>query len=182
MAKLISKTYGEALFELAVEEDKTDLFMEEIKAILDIMRQNPDFSALLNHPKIVKEEKIQVMENVYKGRISEELVSFFALIIQKDRYRDIEAILTYFLDRIKEYKGIGVAYVTTALPLDEQQKKVIEEKLLKTTAFREMEMNYAVDQTLIGGMTIRIGDRVVDSSVQNKLNELQRQLMKIQLG
>ena len=182
MAKLISKTYGEALFELAVEEEKTELFMEEIKALLDIMKQNPDFSILMNHPKIAKEEKVQVIKKVFEGRISDELVAFFSLIIQKDRYREIEAILTYFLDRMKEFKGIGVAYVTTPLQLSDNEKDEVEKKLLETSKFQSMEMHYSIDEKLIGGMIIRIGDRVVDSSVQNKLNELQRDLMKIQLG
>ena len=59
MAKLISKTYGEALFELAVEENKVDVFEQEISAILEILNQNPDFLQLLNHPKISKEEKLR---------------------------------------------------------------------------------------------------------------------------
>ena len=58
----------------------------------------------------------------------------------------------------------------------------MEEKLLTTTGFKEMEMHYQLKKELIGGMVIRIGDRVVDSSVQNKLDDLKKQLLKIQLG
>lgn len=182
MAKLISKTYGEALFELAVEESKVDAFIEEIKGIRGILAENPQFGNLMNHPKISKEEKIQVMENVFKGRIMDELTGFFSLIIMKDRYKDIESILTYFLDRVKELKGIGVAYVTTAVKLSDVQKKQIEQKLLDTAGYKIMEMHYQEDAGLIGGMVIRIGDRVVDSSIRTKLGELERQLMKIQLA
>ena len=60
-------------------------------------------------------------------------------------------------------------------------KQEIEEKLIETTSFREMEMHYEVDEKLIGGLIIRIGDRVVDSSIMTKLYKLERQLMKIQL-
>ena len=66
MAKLISKTYGEALFELAVEENKTSLFLEEVKGLLAILRENKDLGQFMNHPKIPKEEKIQVIENIFK--------------------------------------------------------------------------------------------------------------------
>ncbi|MBO5292180.1 MAG: F0F1 ATP synthase subunit delta [Lachnospiraceae bacterium] len=182
MAKLISKTYGEALFELAVEENKTDVFLEEITEIRRVLAENPEFSALMNHPKITKEEKTEVMENVFKGRISDELTGFFSIIIAKDRYKEIDSILLYFLDEVKALKGIGVAYVTTAVPLREEQKRKVEEKLLATTDYKKMEMHYAVDQKLIGGMVIRIGDRVVDSSVSSKLDKLSKQLMKIQLA
>lgn len=182
MAKLISKTYGEALFELAVEDGKVDIFMEEISELIKVLKREEDFSKLMNHPKIPKEEKVQVAQNVFTGRISEEIVGFLTLIIQKDRYGEAEAILEYFLNQVKEYKGIGVAYVTTAVALTEIQKKQIEERLLQTTKYRQMEMHFSEEKALIGGMVIRIGDRVVDSSISTKLDELQRQLMKIQLG
>lgn len=182
MAKLISKTYGEAIFELAVEEEKVDDFMEEIQAIVLILADNKEFASLMSHPKIIKEEKVQIMETVFKGRISNELVGFLDLIITKDRYREIDDILQYFLMKVKELKGIGIAYVTTAIMLKEIQKKQVEEKLLATTSFKSMEMHYMEDEKLIGGMVIRIGGRVVDSSVLTKLNELQKQLLKIQLA
>ena len=182
MAKLVSKTYGEALFELAVEEDKIDAFTEEIVEIRKILAQNPDFSKFMNHPKILKEEKTEVLENVLKGRISDELTGFLTLIITKDRYREIDAIMDYFLTEVKKYKGIGIAYVTTASELREEQKARIEQRLLETTDYKKMEMHYAVEESLIGGMVIRIGDRVIDSSIQTKLSELTRQLMKIQLS
>ena len=182
MAKLISKTYGEALFELAVEEGKVDVFLEEISQLLEILKKEDEFTKMMNHPKILKEDKIKVVENVFKGRISDEIVGFLTLIIQKERYSEAEAILEYFLDQVKEYKGIGVAYVKTAVALTEIQKKQIEERLLHTTKYRQMEMHFSEDKSLIGGMVIRIGDRVVDSSISTKLGELERQLMKIQLG
>jgi len=181
MAKLISKTYGEALFELAVSENKTDTFTEEIEAVLKVLKENPEFSDIMNHPKILKEEKLQIIETVFKGRISDELTGFIRLIVEKDRYRQIREIMQFFLDEVKSLKGIGVAYVSSALPLREEQKKQIEEKLLETTAFKSMEMHYQTEESLIGGLVIRIGDRVVDSSIRTKLSELKKQLMKIQL-
>ena len=181
MAKLISKTYGEAIFELAVSENKTDIFMEEILMILQVLDENPQFADIMNHPKIMKEEKLQVVAEVFKGRISEELTGFIRLIVTKDRYGSIKEILNYFLDQVKNLKGIGVAYVTSAVPLREEQCKAIEEKLLATAGFKTMEMHYLVDEKLIGGLVIRIGDRVVDSSISTKLATLERQLLKIQL-
>lgn len=71
--------------------------------------------------------------------------------------------------------------VTTAVPLKDSQREAVEKRLLETTQYRSMEMHYSVDASLIGGMVIRIGDRVVDSSISTKLNELQRDLLKIQL-
>lgn len=181
MAKLISKTYGDALFELAVEKDKVDVLLEEIEQLKGVLSENEDFGRLMNHPKIIKEEKIQVAKDVFTGRISDELLGFLTIIITKDRYKDIDAILDYFIAEVKRYKGIGIATVTTAVPLKEEQCKKIEQKLLDTTQYTKMEMHYNLDESLIGGMVVRIGDRVVDSSIKTKLSELQKELLKVQL-
>ncbi len=181
MAKLISKTYGDALFELAVEEDRVDALLEEIEQLQKVLSENAEFGRLMNHPKVIKEEKIQVAKNVFEGRMSDELLGFLIIIISKDRYKDIDAILDYFIAEVKQYKGIGIATVTTAVPLREEQCKEVEQRLLDTTSYTTMEMNYMLDKSLIGGMVIRIGDRVVDSSIKTKLNELQKELLKVQL-
>jgi len=181
MAKLISKTYGEALYELAMEDNKAEAFLEEVTAVRDILRENREFDKLMNHPKVRKEEKAEVMENVFKGRVSDEILGFLLLVLQKERYKELDKIFQYFIEKVKEAKGIGVAYVTAAMELSEVQKKRIEEKLLETTSYKQMEMHYATDEKLIGGMVIRIKDRVVDSSVRTKLAELTKQLYQIQL-
>ena len=181
MAKLISKTYGDALFELAVEENKVDVLLDEIGQLQSILKENDEFGKLMTHPKINKEEKLKVAENIFKGRVSDELLGFLTIVISKDRYQDIDEILDYFITEVKKYKGIGVATVTTAIPLREEQCKKIEQRLLDTTEYKTMEMHYELNTTLIGGMVIRIGDRVVDSSISTKLNELQKELLKVQI-
>ncbi len=181
MAKLISKTYGDALFELAVEEEKVDVLSEEILEVKKVLDENQEFGRLMNHPKIIKEEKIQLAQQVFGDRISKEIMGFLTIIISKDRYRNIDEILDYFIAEVKKYKGIGVATVTTAVPLKEEQRKSVEKKLLDTTEYKSMEMHYETDASLIGGMIIRIGDRVVDSSIRTKLTELERTLLKVQV-
>lgn len=181
MAKLISKTYGDALFELALEKKCEDSLLSEAEEVLKALSENPDFSKLMTHPKILKEEKLKILEAVFKGRVSDELTGFMTIIIKKDRFVEMEEIFYYFISRVKEHKGIGVAYVTTPFALDEIKKAAVKERLLATTSYQKMEIHYNVEEGLIGGMVIRIGDRVVDSSIRTKLEELKRQLLKVQL-
>ena len=182
MAKLISKTYGDALFELAVEEEKVDVLSEEILEVKRVLDENQEFGRLMNHPKIIKEEKIRMAQEIFESRVSKELMGFLTIIITKDRYKNIDEILDYCIAEVKKYKGIGIATVTTAVALSAEQQKKIEQKLLDTTDYKSMEMNYQTDPALIGGMIIRIGDRVVDSSIRTKLSELQRELLKVQVS
>ena len=152
MAKLISKTYADALFDIAIEENQVDALEKEVTLLCQVLQENPELSSLMNHPQILK-----------------------------DRYRELDAVLNQFLCNVKEYKGIGVAQVTSASVLTEAQKKAVEDKLLETTAYDSMEMHYTVDASLIGGLVIRIGDRVVDSSVKTKLDVLTKDLLKVQV-
>lgn len=181
MAKLTAKTYGNALFELAIEENQIETLAEEVKVLQDLLEEHPDFSALMNHPQIQKEEKIQIAENVFSGSVSDTLMGFIRIILQKDRYQEIGEILDFFIEEVKIYRKIGTAYVTSAMPLSSVQKKDLEEKLLETTSFEKMEMHYRVDESLIGGMIIRIGDRVVDNSVKRQLERLTKQMLDANL-
>lgn len=184
MAKLVSKTYGEALFEVAMEAgaDKALELMEEIAGVEKILAENPQFDELMKHPGIPKQEKLEVAETVFQGRVSEELNSFLKVVLSKERYRDLPAIFAYFTARVKESQKIGIAYVTTAVELTETQKAAVEAKLLETAGYKKMEMHFDTDTAIIGGMVIRVGDRVVDSSIRTKLDGLTKQLLQIQLG
>ncbi len=182
MAKLISKTYGDALFDLGVESGKLDSFFEQVDMLSKLFADNPDLITLLTHPKITGEEKLSVIENTFKGNIDDEILGFLSLIVEKDRAKDITGIFGYFRQRVYEYKKIGIVYVTSAQAIDENQKKKIENKLLSTTGYKSLEVSYDVDEKLIGGMTIRIGDRVVDSSIKNKLEKMTGELRKVSLA
>ena len=102
--------------------------------------------------------------------------------MEKDRQNELSGILEYFIAKTKEYLKIGIVYVTTPMELSAQQKADVEKKLSDTTGFTTLEMNYSIDKSLIGGMVIRIGDRVVDTSIKTKLAELTKDLNKIQLA
>lgn len=182
MAKLVSKTYGDALFETCMEMGSLDQVYEEVKAVLEILKTDDDLNKFMNHPKVVKEDKIKVIEDSFTGRVSKELVGLMALVASKGRYAEMASIFEYFIDLVKKEKKIGMVHVTTAFELKEAQKADVEKRILDTTVYRSLEMDYVVDESLIGGMVIRIGDRVVDSSIKTQLYELSKELYKIQLA
>ena len=163
MAKLVSKTYGDALFELALSKDVLKDIWDEVTAVGQIWKDNADLESLMEHPRIDIEEKVQLIKNIFEGRVSDIMTGFLVTVLEKGRASELENIFDYFTDRAREYYNIGVAYVTSAVELNDSQKKQVEPKL-------------------IGGMIIRIGDRVMDNSIRNKLNTLSRTLTGIQLN
>ena len=182
MAKLVSKVYGDALFETAMEKDRIDVLYEEIISLVPVLEGNPELMALLNNPRIVKEEKVTIIHQVFEGRVEEELMGFLTVVVEKDRQNDLIPIFAYFIQRVKEYKRIGTVSVTSAVELSEEQKARLQEKLLETTDYVMFEMNYQIDSALIGGMVIRIGDRVVDSSIRTRLYEMKKELSQLQMA
>lgn len=182
MAKVIANTYGDALFDLCRETDSLDIVEAEIKTVKEALKENPDLFKFLNSPKIRKEEKISMIEKVFQGRTQDHVTGFLVIIVEKDRYNEIDNIFDYFLAKVREYKNIGVALVTSAMELNEEQKTKIEQKLLATTKYESIQIQYEVDKKLLGGLVIRIGDRVVDSSLQSRLRNLSKQLRNIQMS
>ena len=182
MAKLVARIYGEALLETAVETKKAQVMLEEIAAVNEIFEQNPEFDTLMKHPGIPKQEKAAVMERVFRGRVCDEITGFLKLLVEKERYSQLSAIFRYFTEQMKRLQKTGVAYVTTAAELTKDQRQQVERRLLETTGYVRLELHYDMDPLLIGGMVIRIDDRVVDSSIRTKLDRLTKQLLNIQLG
>ncbi len=169
------------MFELALETGQTDSLYEEAKRMLVIVRKNEDLAKMMNHPKIVIEEKQKIIEKIFQGRASREMTGLMMMIISKGHYNEFDSVLEYFITQVKEYKKIGTAYITSAMELSLMQKDAIRRKLLETTDYVQFEMVYATDPSLIGGIVIRIGDRVVDGSVKSRLERLTSELSKIKL-
>ena len=101
MAKLIAGTYGDALFELAVEQNLTDSLMQEIDFLQTVLKENSDFEKILMHPEIPKQKKLQLIENVFKGRISDALTGFLRIVVTKGRYENLPDIFAYFIEWVK---------------------------------------------------------------------------------
>ena len=145
MAKLVSNVYGDALFELAVESGKVDDFLEEARGVIEVVNTNDGFSQMMNHPKINKEEKLQIIDDIFKGRVSNEMVGLLRMLEEKDHIKETENVLNYFIEKVYDYKKIGRATVSTPLELTDAQKSEVEKRLLQTTEYSSFIMNYIVD-------------------------------------
>lgn len=172
MGKLVANVYGDALFSLALEENALPAIWEEVKFISKVCRENEELSSIMAYPGMTSDEKQEMLENVFKESLSRTMMGFLAILVQKKHFDEILSVLDYFQRKAKEYDKIGIAYVTTALPASNEQKESIEKKLLEVTPYKSFEMHFNEDRELIGGMVVRIGDRIVDDSIRAKLDEM----------
>ncbi|MCR5702957.1 MAG: ATP synthase F1 subunit delta [Lachnospiraceae bacterium] len=177
MARQVNTTYGSALFEVAMETNTLDSTLEEVLFVKQTFLENEELMKLLLHPNIEKESKISVVESIYKGKVADEITGLLTMLINKGHQKDIVSVLDYVISAIKEQKGIGIAHISSAVELTKEQKDKIEQKLLDTTDYKEIEGNYNVDKSLIGGLVIRISDTVVDSSLKTQIANMSKSLL-----
>ena len=181
MAKLVSKVYGDALFELAVENNNLGTIWDEVRTVSEALDANPDFLPTLKHPDMSMEKKQELVESIFKGKLSTDVMGLLDVMIRKNRIGELPSVLVYFDERAKERQKIGVVEVRTPVELSEADRKKVEARVLEVTDFASLEMKYKTDKSLLGGMVIRIGDQVLDNSIRSKLDSLSRQLSGVRL-
>ena len=173
-----SKELSEKLNHISSYSNKSNY--EQAKERLSALN-NEAFIDIMNHPEMTREKELAMMDEVFGGKVSDVMMGFLQVLVKKGRFGEIESVLEYFDKRAKEYKKIGVVYVTTPAELSDAQKQKIEARLSETSSYETLEMNYNVDASLLGGIRIRIDDRVVDNTIRTKLEEMTRKLSKVRV-
>ena len=181
MAKLVVKRYATALFDLAASEGAMAKYEEEVKVIVKALHDEPDFMAVLQDHKVTRENKINIVETVFTDKVSSPIVGLLALLVNKGRQSEILNVLEAFLDMVKAESGIIKAVVTSAIPLKEAQLEALREKLEASTKSK-IELETIVDSSIIAGLVVRVGDKVVDASYKGEMQTLKKQLSKLKLA
>lgn len=171
----ISKAYADALFELSIEENILDEIMEEIGGLSQIFSQNADFVKLLNAPTVTKEEKCQITDNVFSGKINKNLLNFIKVMIGRKDTAEIKASFTDFEKLYNRHNNIEKAVATTAVPMSEELKEKLVEKLKSLTG-KNILLTNRVDPACLGGVILQMEDIQFNDSISAKLETLKNQL------
>ena len=182
MAKLVSKVYGDALFSLALEENQVDDLWKEAAMMREALDSNPEFMSILCHPELIMEKKLALLEDVFQKGLSQNMMGLLNVLVKKGRIGEILSVLDYFMEKVMAYRKIGEVKVQTPMPLSEEQREKIENKLLEVSEYETLSVDYQVDESLLGGIVIRIGNRVLDNSIRSQLDAMTRDLSKVKLS
>lgn len=171
MASVVAQSYADALFSIALEEGKLGLYKEQLCDIQTQLQEHPDFMRVLTHPKIAKDEKKEVLANVFEKDIEHTVCNFLKLLIDKGRFQNLSDITKEFVKRYNKENNIVVAMVKSAKALQDKEidrlQSMLEKKLNK-----KVEMRLFVDEDLIAGIRIKIGDQVLDNTAKNRMDAL----------
>ena len=173
---VVNERYGEALLELAGNDETVREYLDEAKLLLKLFDENPELPALFVNPKIGLEEKEQVVRNCFEGRLSHDVVGLIVMLLRNGRATELRGVLEYIIAGAKEKLGIAIVFVESAAPLNDGIKKALEAKIIATTRYRSLEMHYSTDKNLIGGMKVRLGDRILDNTIDTKIKLLRTEL------
>ena len=176
MAEIIAKRYGNALFDLAIENNEIETIEKELKTLEKVLESENNLITVLNSSQISQKEKSELINNIFNNDISETLLGLINIVIKKGRQKNLTEIIKYSIEKINEYRGNLKVCVTSVKPLTEDKKNKIINKLSKITK-KNIILEEIVDKSLIGGLIIKIGDRVIDNSVKGKLNSMRKQLL-----
>lgn len=177
----VHKSYAVALFELANEAKQLELYQEETKAISNILKDNKEFLNLLTNQFINKEDKKQLLDNVFKNKVDAMVLNFLKLLVDKQRFNITLDVFKEFNSLANDYRGIKEGVLYTASLLDEAKVKAIEAKIAQKIG-KKVELTMVKDETLIGGFKVVISDLVIDNSIKNKLESLKNDLVEEKVG
>lgn len=172
MISTISKTYAKALLESA---DNANLLKEQLKQILEVVNSSPDLKIVITNSSISIAKKLEIIDSVFGGKIESKLLNFIKILIEKNRFCELEAIYEAFKQMIEQLSNMKTVEVTSPIKLNFENKSNVLFKLEHKLGC-EIKPIWKVDESLIAGLTFKIDDSVIDTSIRAKLENLSKNI------
>ncbi|HTF30382.1 MAG TPA: ATP synthase F1 subunit delta, partial [Flavitalea sp.] len=153
--------YAKSLIGLAIERNELDKVYEDMLYLQSLIKQSKEFLVILRSPVINPDKKKVILESVTNGNISEMVAGFVRLLILKGRESNLPEIIPAFIDQYKVLKNIFVVTLSTATPASDELKQTIIEKVKEATSLQNIELKTIVNEDLIGGFVLQLGDTLV---------------------
>lgn len=176
IGSIVAKRYALALFQIANEKQLLDQMELELRTVREVTNNNAEFKALLKTPKITMENKKQMIQTIFAD-LSKDVQNTIIILMERHREEEIPAVADHFIALANEAKGTADAVVYSARELTKEEEQSISSTFASSIGKKSLRMNNIVDENLIGGVKIQIGNRIYDGSVRGKLDRLERKLL-----
>ena len=175
-----SRVYGSSLYDLAAEEKLTDPIREQMLAIKQILRDNPDYIRLLAEPSIKKAERIGLIDAAFGSSCEKYLVSFLKLLCERDLLSEYEGCCDIFTKRYNEDHNISEAVVTSAVALSDSQLKALTAKL-ESMSGKKITLTTKIDPKVLAGLKVELDGKQLDGTVSGRLSGIKRKLDEVMI-
>lgn len=173
----IAKKYANALFETATEIDKVELVMTNLIFIDETLKTNEQLFAFFNNPIITRTDKKDVAQKIFAIHIEKTVLDLMFILIDNARVETFNEIVNQYSDMFNVKENIVKPNIISAVELTEEQKQKVIAKL-QTKLNKQIIPNYIIDENIIAGMIIEIDDKVIDFSLKEQFEQVQKQLVK----
>jgi F-type H+-transporting ATPase subunit delta len=173
----LAARYAKSLIDLANERNQLETVYTDMLYLQALCKESRDFLALMRSPVVKADKKVAIVLAVTKGNISELTDAFNRLMITKGRESYLPEISAAFIEQYNKQKGIHTVTLTTAMPVTEEVKQQIIGQVQKQTNKNNIDLKTVVDEEIIGGFVLEIGDQLVDASILYDLNKIKSQFM-----
>lgn len=176
----VAKTYGDALYDLAVEENLSTQLMEEVAVMSQAFNENPEFVKLLSTPALKKEERLSVLDNSFGGKVHAHVLNFMKILVENGTIAEFSGCADEFRRRYNKDQNIEEVTAVTAVALNDQLFAQLKQKL-ETMTGKTVLLQNKVDPSIIGGVRLQMEGTQLEGSVQHQLEALRRRLSETTL-
>ena len=168
----VSEPYAEALLDLAKSNNSLQDMTNDMNIVSQFLANSSDLKKFLGNPLITKDAKKNVVKDVLGEQIDGRTLKFLLLLVDRGRIELLESVAEKFLELSYKQESIEIAKITSSIKLSADQQKEIAEKLKIITGAKQIKLALKVDPQLIGGFTIEIGSKMIDTSIRGQLRQI----------
>jgi ATP synthase F1 delta subunit len=165
---LVASTYGRALYEAAQELKKEVQILDEVTCLADLIDEEKVLREILVSPAVSEAEKKQLTEHVLRGRVSDEMINFLFVLIDKERVWHLPRIARYYRKLYDRDRGMLAGCIYSAVPLSDAQLSS-SEAAMSALLGKNVSLENRIDDSLIGGVKIQAGGKMIDRSLKGEL-------------
>lgn len=178
MINIVSSRYAEALFQVGEESNSTEKLYDELKAVVDIIIENNEFENILKSPIISKEDKKNLINNIFEKQIDKEMLNFLKILADKDRLSCLADIKEAYKALLNNKNNILEGVVITAVPMEGSELNALQAKL-STKYNKTVILKNEIDKSVLGGVLVRLGNEEIDGTVKYRLDKMKEQLSQV---
>jgi F-type H+-transporting ATPase subunit delta len=167
--------YTKAIFSVAIEKNALETIKDDMGQIHELMSHSQELQTLFQNPVLKPSKKEELVKQIFKS-FNSYTISFICLLIKNRREEYLQDISRNFIDMYRKHKGIESGTITTAISISSETLDNIK-KIIHSSLKKEVDLNVKVDENIIGGMIIQIGDKQYDASVKSGLEKMKRKLL-----
>ena len=173
----VGSVYGKSLYELAREESLDPEIAQQLSVLQQSFQQEPDFLRLLASPNLTKQERCQILDDSFRGKVHPYLLNFLKILTEKNYIRYFSDCCDAYTELYNEARGILVVTAVTAVPLSKAQADKLTQKLSRITG-KEIELRSHVDSAVMGGIRLDYDGQRLDDTVSHRLDAIRDLLDK----